>query len=240
MMNSQKTGVKKGLQKLFTEVSDRYEIVNHILTFGLDRYWRKRAAKEAAQAGGSLWLDICSGTGEMAYILSSLAGDKTKIVTVDFCLPMISKGIKKRPSTRIIPTLADAGTLPFKDRTFDLITISFATRNINSQKRRLIHYLEEFQRVLKPGGMFVNLETSQPSDRILRKLFHFYAKHVVKTVGKWISGSEKGYRYLSSTIPRFYFPDELSFILRKAGFSPVSFRSLLFGISAIHTAVKIN
>ncbi|MGD8535635.1 MAG: class I SAM-dependent methyltransferase, partial [Candidatus Aminicenantes bacterium] len=136
------------------------------------------------------------------------------------------------------PVLADAACLPFPDKTFDIVTISFATRNINPRKDVLIDHLKEFYRVLKPGGFFINLETSQPSVKMIKALFHLYIKLAVKPIGYFLSGSKAGYNYLSSTIPRFYPPEEFSSIIREAGFPQVTHRPLFFGVAAIHSAQK--
>jgi len=228
----------KGIQKIFSEVADTYELVNHILTFGLDIYWRRKAARVAAKADGIYWLDVCSGTGEMAQNLSRLADEKAKIISVDFCYPMLSKALEKRNEANIFFVAAEARYLPFPDKTLDLVTISFATRNINPHKEFLSSHLREFYRVLKPGGRFVNLETSQPRLKILQKLFHFYIKLAVKPIGYLLSGSKAGYSYLSFTIPRFYSSEEFSFLLSQAGFRQVNCQKLFFGVSAIHVAVK--
>jgi len=230
--------MRKGVQKIFSEVAETYELVNHLLTFGLDILWRKKAARRAAKAGGSLWLDICSGTGEMALNLSRLAGQKAKVISVDFSEPMIGKARERRKFSSLLFVLAEASYLPFPNQTFDLITISFATRNINPRREILVEHLQEFYRVLKTGGHFVNLETSQPSSKVMRRLFHLYIKLVVKKIGFLLSGSKAGYSYLAFTIPRFYSPEEFSSILREAGFSQVTHKRLSLGVSAIHTALK--
>jgi demethylmenaquinone methyltransferase/2-methoxy-6-polyprenyl-1,4-benzoquinol methylase len=204
----------------------------------MDIRWRKKAARIAAQKGGTLWLDVCSGTGEMAQYLSALSDESIRIFAVDFSLPMLKKAHGKRDTPNVIPVIAEAGVLPFTDESFDLVTISFATRNLNTKQEVMESYLVEFNRILKPGGYFVNLETSQPSSKTLRHLFHFYAKWVVKYFGWILSGSKAGYRYLSFTIPRFYPPEEFSRILRRRGFSQVSHCPLFFGVSAIHLAKK--
>jgi len=227
----------KGIKRIFSEVSNNYELINHILTLGLDILWRKKAAKEAVKVGGLLWLDICTGTGEMAQNLSRLAEKRVRIVAADFCFPMLAKAMKK-DIQKVLFTATEAKSLPFPDQTFDLVTISFATRNINTLREMLINHLREFRRVLKPGGHFVHLETSQPSVKILKRLFHFYVKLVVKPVGYCLSGSKAGYTYLSYTLPRFYPPEEFSLILSQVGFRRITFRSLLFGASAIHIAIK--
>jgi demethylmenaquinone methyltransferase/2-methoxy-6-polyprenyl-1,4-benzoquinol methylase len=230
--------MRKGVQKIFSEVAETYELVNHIMTFGLDILWRRKAARQAARANGSLWLDVCSGTGDMALSLFRVADEKVKIISLDFCEPMMTRALKKKNVPNLFFVLADASRLPFPGQSLDLITISFATRNINSNREVLVKHLKEFHRVLKPGGRFVNLETSQPSSKIIRELFHIYIKLAVKPLGFLLSGSKIGYNYLAFTVPRFYSPEEFSSILRQAGFSRVSYRSLFLGVSAIHAAVK--
>lgn len=230
--------MRKGVQRLFTEVARTYELVNHVLTFGLDMVWRRKAAREAVKAGGNLWLDVCSGTGEMALNLSRLADETVKIISVDFSDSMLTRGLKLRTIPQLRWVMADAVHLPFFDDSFDLVTISFATRNININKEVLVAHFKEFRRVLKPGGCFINLETSQPSKKIIQKLFHFYIKSAVKPLGYVISGSKAGYAYLSHTIPRFYSVKELTSLLLDSGFKKVIHRPLFLGIAAIHTAWK--
>lgn len=230
--------MRKGVQRLFSEVAKTYELVNHILTFGLDMAWRRKAAREAAKAGGNLWLDVCSGTGEMALNLSRLADETVKIISVDFSDSMLARGLKTRTIHQLSWVMADAVHLPFTDDSFDLVTISFATRNININREILVAHFKEFRRVLKPGGCFINLETSQPSKKIIQKLFHFYIKSAVKPLGYVISGSKAGYTYLSHTIPRFYSAKRLASLLLESGFKKVIHRPLFLGVSAIHTAWK--
>ncbi|MCJ7582906.1 MAG: class I SAM-dependent methyltransferase, partial [Candidatus Aminicenantes bacterium] len=163
---------------------------------------------------------------------------KSEIYLVDFSFPMLDKARQRKykPFTSFI--LAEAKKLPYKHSTFDLITISFAIRNLNTRKDILFAHLEEFYRVLKPGGTFINVETSQPTSSALKKSFHFYIKTCVRPIGSFISGSSSGYRYLAYTIPRFYSADELSIILKSVGFSQVDYKNKLGGIAAIHEAVK--
>lgn len=230
--------MSRSVQKIFSEVPQTYELVNHILTFGLDILWRRKAAKIAASGGGKLWLDVCSGTGEMAIYLSRLVENNAKVITADFSLPMLKKISEKPESSRLFFTLADATFLPFPDCTFDLITVSMGTRNLNVRRDTLIKAFKEFHRVLKPGGRYVNLETSQPPSGLFRKLFHLYIRMAVIPLGSLLSGSKAGYTYLSYTIPRFYPADELSGILKQAGFAEVNFNRMILGVAAIHKAVK--
>jgi demethylmenaquinone methyltransferase/2-methoxy-6-polyprenyl-1,4-benzoquinol methylase len=230
--------MSQSIQKIFTEVPRTYRLLNHLLSFGQDIFWRRRAARVAATHEGTLWLDACSGTGDMATCLSQLARNGTNIVAVDFSLPMTRKAMKNPHVKRIAFTLADVGRLPFHDDCFDGIIISFATRNINLTKDNLLTCLQEFYRVLKPDGRFVNLETSHPKFAPIRWMFHLYSKAWVRPIGRLISGSDTAYTYLSHSMRNFYSPEILAEIIRQAGFCEVRFNRMLFGAAAIHTAMK--
>jgi len=226
-----------GIQKIYAEIPRTYELINHVLTFGFDIYCRKKAVKTALADGGNRFLDICSGTGEIACYLKAKSNG-SQVVAADFSLPMMKVGASKPEAKNISFVISEAGELPFHDNYFDLITISFATRNINKNREALINYFSEFRRVLKPGGRFINLETSQPPNRTIRKLMHRYVDLTVRKIGRTISGSKYGYNYLASTIPRFYDANELTEILKEAGFSEVYPKPMFFGAAAIHKAVK--
>ncbi len=230
--------MNKGIQQIFSQIPKRYELINHILTFGLDIVSRKRAAKIGASGGGTIWLDVCTGTGEMAINLSRLKQNGISILAADFSLPMVKRARLKPESRNISYVISDVAELPFDNNSIDLIHISFATRNINTSREKLIEHFKEFHRILKPGGRFINLETSQPKSKLLRFLMHLYVKLTVKQIGSMISDSKAGYVYLSKTIPRFYPAEELAEILKEAGFSEVWHKRMFAGITAIHKAVK--
>ena len=221
---------------MFADVPRRYELINHVLTLGLDIIWRRRAARVAARHGGNRWADVCTGTGETAAYLARLAPEGTQVFAVDFSLPMLAQAAAKPEAEGIRFAAADVKSLPFPDASFDLITISFATRNINLSRDVLIETFREFRRVLKPGGRFINLETSQPRCWLVRWCFRLHVKLFVERIGGWLSGSRTAYAYLARTIPRFHPPEELAEIMGQAGFESVSFRQLLFGAAAIHVA----
>ncbi len=238
------------VKKVFSEVPTTYERINHVLTFGFDTIWRKKAARIAAKAmaktvakalantGGNHWVDMCTGTGETSAYLSRLAPVGTTVTAVDLSPEMMAEARKKPEAKNINFVLADVKELPFPNESIDLITISFATRNINLNKKALVQSFSEFHRVLKPGGRFVNLETSQPPIGFIKVLFHLFIKLFVKQVGSRMSGSMSGYLYLSKTIPKFYTAHELADIMHQTGFSDVNFKRLLFGVAAIHQGTK--
>jgi demethylmenaquinone methyltransferase / 2-methoxy-6-polyprenyl-1,4-benzoquinol methylase len=225
------------IRQIFAEVPPTYERINHILTLGLDVLWRRRAARLAA-TGGAQWADLCTGTGETAACLARLAPQGTTIHAVDFSLPMLEVARRKPEADRIAWVSASVDALPFPDGTFDRMTMSFATRNLNSDRTVLVQRFAEIRRVLKSGGSFVNLETSQPPWRPIRRLRDLYVRLSVASIGSRISGSRTAYAYLAKSIVSFYTADELTGILREAGFDQVTFRRLLCGVAAIHRGMK--
>lgn len=224
------------MQETFNQAARTYDLVNHVLTFGLDIVWRGCAARLAVRGGGTRWLDICSGTGDMAVALKRLAGDDTQVYAVDLTPAMLAQMAAKPAAAGLALTVADARALPFADETFDLITISFATRNVNLSREALLEVFREARRALKPRGRFVIVETSQPPNRLIRWLFHRYIGLFVRPVGQLISGSKAAYAYLAYTIPRFYTAGELCALLHEAGFEEVDARPMLYGIAAVHVA----
>jgi demethylmenaquinone methyltransferase/2-methoxy-6-polyprenyl-1,4-benzoquinol methylase len=231
--------MNKGLQDIFSAVPATYELINHILTLGFDTPVRRYAARCAAahQARPARWLDACTGTGDMARHLAKYAGQDTLLMASDFTLPMLRyAGRLKNSSARFMA--ADSARLPFRDNSFDLVTISFAARNINISSRNLTACLKEFLRVLKPGGRFICLETSQPRSLLLRKLLRLFVQTCVRPVGAAVSGSKAAYAYLSQTVPRFYNADELSEIILESGFGECQYKLVLGGLAAIHRGIK--
>lgn len=228
----------KGIRKLFSDIPDTYETINHIVTFGQDILWRRKAAKKVPVGRDGRLIDVCTGTGEMASTLVRLQPESVQVYAVDFCTPMLQRAKKKPDAGKIHFIEADARRLPFPDEYFDAVTISFATRNIRTSDYRLSQCLREFYRVLKRGGRFINLETSQPESPIVRFFFHLYVKTLVRVVGGVLSFSFKAYTYLSFTIPRFYSAEGFRDVLLKAGFSEVRFERMCLGVVAIHDAIK--
>ena len=239
------------LRDVYRNIPRRYESTNHLLTFGFDMIWRRIAAGAAARAaeadgnsgtsvrpsGGDLWLDMCSGTGETALLLSRRSPAGTTVISADFSVPMLLEGVRRRGEGTLIPAAASADALPFPDATFDLVTITFAARNLRSRSGLFAGSLREIRRVLKPRGVFVNLETSQPSAAPVRSILHTYAGTIVGKLGEALTGEKEGYAYLSGSIRSFPAPGELAAEIEDAGFSRVTWKKLMFGVAAIHTAI---
>ncbi len=235
--------MNKGIQRFYARIWGSYELINSILTLGMDARWRKKAAVSVAKSSREMgwFLDICSGTAQTAINLSRRLPYPNHIIAADFSPQMLTQAaakIHKKGITNISITLADALQLPVTDNSFDAVTISFATRNLDAQQGHLLRAFREFHRILKPGGCFFNLETSQPPQKIIRWFFHLYVKLTVKPIGWLISGSESSYVYLSSSIRSFYPAPELESILYEAGFKTVVYQRFLFGAAALHKACK--
>ena len=222
-----------GIQKLYSKITSTYELINH-----LDILWRKRAIKKIINSNGLRWLDVCTGTGETAAYLSRISKNGSQVFATDFSLPMITLAKNKPEGKQIKFSISEIKNLPIPDNSFDLITISFATRNIDINREVLIQSFSEIRRVLKSNGQFINLETSQPKNSLIRMFFHLYVKIFIRPIGTAISGSKAAYAYLASTIPKFYNAEELKNILLESGFQSVEYQQMLFGAAAIHSSIK--
>jgi demethylmenaquinone methyltransferase / 2-methoxy-6-polyprenyl-1,4-benzoquinol methylase len=226
------------LLEIYRDIASRYELTNHVLTFGLDYYWRKKAADIAASGNGNRWLDMCTGTGEFALALKKRVPDDTVIHAADFSSHMLQIAENKKEAKGIIFQNASSYDLPYENDYFDLVTISFALRNLRTGTKKFNIVFDEIFRVLKPGGRFINIETSQPGSLFVKFIFKLYVKYFTPFLGGLISGSPKGFKYLSASILNFYSASNLSHVIEKSGFQNVQYTNLLFGIISIHKAAK--
>ena len=230
------------LHTIFTAVPPRYDLINRIFTLGLDESWRKRAAQICLSSNPKRVLDLCCGTGDLAIWLARLASPGTRIIGIDYSQPMLSRAEEKAASQSLIANVqfihGDVGDIPFPDGCFDSIGISFAFRNLTYKNPKTRQYLSEVLRVLKPGGEFVIVESSQPRNKLVRMIAHAYLRMFVYRLGSWISKNRPAYKYLSESARNFYTAEELADLLVNAGFTKVQFKQLFFGAAAIHKAVK--
>jgi demethylmenaquinone methyltransferase/2-methoxy-6-polyprenyl-1,4-benzoquinol methylase len=233
---------KRPLYSIFTAVPPYYDLVNRIFTWGLDERWRRHTARLCLESQPKRVLDLCCGTGDLAIWLARLAPVGTEVVGLDYSLPMLARAKEKAKcfplKTDVTFIHGDVGDLPFPDGHFDIIGISFALRNLTYKNPKTQSYLAEVVRVLKPGGEFVIVESSQPSNLLIKKIAHLYLRLFVYRVGYWISKNRPAYKYLSESARHFYVAEELADLLMNAGFKQVTAKRLLFGAAAIHVAVK--
>lgn len=228
------------LHKMFTDVPPRYDLINRLFTWGMDGKWRRKAVHDCIANRPQRILDLCCGTGDLAVDIARAADNELDITGFDFSEPMLELARLKADAAgkRIKFINGDAAKLPFPDNYFDSVGISFATRNLTYKNPNASQHLAEVLRVLKPGGRFVSVESSQPRNGIIRGIDHFYLRAFVYRTGWWISGNRAAYNYLTSSASHYYSAEELKNLLLKTGFKDVTFRRLFFGASAIHVAIK--
>lgn len=224
------------LRGMFEAVPRRYDLMNRILTLGLDQVWRRQAARECLLGFPARIMDLCTGTGDLAALLRRMAPADTQVVAVDFVAPMLEAAARKARGIRYL--LADAGDLPLDDGSIDCAGIAFGFRNLVYRNARRDAHLAEIHRVIAPGGRFVIVETSQPDPGPWRAFVHAYHRAVTGPVGGLLSGQRPAYRYMAASARRFHGPDEVASMLLDAGFARVSTRPLLGGAACIHVALS--
>jgi demethylmenaquinone methyltransferase/2-methoxy-6-polyprenyl-1,4-benzoquinol methylase len=229
-------GKRTYVQRIFSEIAPRYDLLNRLLSLGIDRRWRRVALRRLAwtRVPDGLYLDLCAGTLDVGAELSRGTGFAGRILAADFALPMLEAGAGKAPRDVLAPVAADALALPVRDATFDGAIVAFGIRNVAD----LAAGLREVHRTLKPGARFVILEFSTPRVPLVRGLYLFYFHRVLPLIGRLISGHRTAYTYLPRSVANFPETDVLAAAMTKAGFREVRWESLTFGIAAIHVGTK--
>jgi demethylmenaquinone methyltransferase / 2-methoxy-6-polyprenyl-1,4-benzoquinol methylase len=225
---------------MFTDIPPRYDLINHLITWRMDRGWRHQAALTCLTSRPQRVLDLCCGTGDLAVNIANLADYSLSIQGLDYSQPMLNIASQKAAGSgkSIVFTQGDASRLPYKDAEFDCVGISFAFRNLTYKNSLVEAHLSEIVRVLKSGGRFVIVESSQPGNAFIRSLYHFYMRAYVANIGAWFSGNRAAYRYLAESACQYFSPFEMKSFLIKRGFKSVEYRPLFFGAAGIYTAVK--
>jgi demethylmenaquinone methyltransferase / 2-methoxy-6-polyprenyl-1,4-benzoquinol methylase len=211
---------------MFGRIAGRYDLLNHLLSFNLDKRWRARTVERVSILPHSRVLDLCCGTGDL---LMGLEGGL--VLGSDFCHPMLLEA--QRKSARPLFE-ADALALPLKDNSLDLITCAFGFRNLANYGRGL----EEMLRVLKPGGVAAILEFSQPTNPVFGALYRFFSMRILPQIGGMVSGSKDAYSYLPKSIQAFPGAEDLATQMRERGFERVEFERMTGGAVALHLGYK--
>jgi len=223
------------VQEMFAGIARRYDLLNKVLSFGLDSRWRKDAVRVTFAGGANAVLDVATGTADLALALKKYRPE-AEVVGVDFVEAMLTIGRHKAKEQGLSVRLeqGDGLELPYGDASFDAVTVAYGLRNFSDLDRGL----REFYRVLRPGGRVVVLEFPPPPKGLFGKPFRFYFLHVLPRLGGLISGRRRAYRYLPDSVLKFPPPEELAQHMRDAGFSGVRYTLQSFGVSALHTGEK--
>jgi len=242
-------GVDKSGDKvrgMFAEIAPRYDLVNRILSGGIDLWWRHVTVRRAPPPIGGAILDVCTGTGDLAIayadrarVPSAAQGVSTRIVASDFCRPMLDRGREKAAARhpQIEWVEADAMALPFPAESFDLVTVAFGLRNIADTRRGLA----EMARVCRPGGTLAILEFSLPANRIVREGYLWYFRNVLPRLGNAVArNASDAYTYLNQSVEAFPSGEALASIVRAAGFDRVEMVPLTFGIATLSIATRAS
>ena len=224
------------VRTVFEQIAPRYDLLNHLLSFNIDRMWRRRALRALGwiSAPDGRYLDLCAGTLDVGAELSRQRGFAGFIVGADFAVPMLQAGATKAARDVLAPVAADAQQLPLADGSMHGATVAFGIRNVTSLDR----VLSETFRVLRSGARFVILEFSTPRSAVVRTFYHLYFHHLLPFIGGVISGHRTAYKYLPRSVAHFPAEPELARHMTDAGFVDVRWESLSLGIAAIHVGRK--
>jgi demethylmenaquinone methyltransferase/2-methoxy-6-polyprenyl-1,4-benzoquinol methylase len=227
------------IRGMFGAIAPHYDLLNHLLSLNVDRYWRWRTTRLAPPVGDAPILDVCTGTGDLALAYDRAARQKLSIVGSDFCLPMLlparAKAARRQASARVQFLEADTQKLPFPTSTFQLVTVAFGLRNVTDTDKGLA----EMVRVAQPGGRVAILEFSRPRNWFFGGLYRFYFRRILPTIGQMMSKSpDDAYRYLPASVMEFPDGDDLAAVMRKHGLTDVTWKPFTFGIATLYIGTK--
>ncbi len=225
------------VRDMFAGVAHRYDLLNHVLSFHIDRYWRARTVRRVRhvlQRPEAVAMDLACGTGDLLLALQKQA--QCRVLGSDFCHPMLTAASRKAAASHLPAILfeGDGLRLPLADASLDLITIAFGFRNFANYQRGL----QELHRVLKPGGTLAILEFSRPPNAVFRGFYDFYSRRILPAIGAALSGSRTAYTYLPESVRKFPTAPELAAQMKETGFASAGFERLTGGIVALHLGVR--
>ena len=220
---------------MFAEIAPRYDLVNRLLSGGIDVWWRHVTVSRAPPPASGAVLDVCTGTGDLALAYARAAGPAVRIVGSDFCRPMLDRGVEKsrRTGLPVEWVEADAMALPFPAASFDVVTVAFGLRNIADTAAGL----GEMARVCRPGGTLAILEFSLPRNAVVRGFYLWYFRNVLPRLGNAVARNRSdAYTYLNQSVEQFPSGEGLAAIVRAAGFASVDVVPLTLGIATLYVA----
>jgi demethylmenaquinone methyltransferase/2-methoxy-6-polyprenyl-1,4-benzoquinol methylase len=227
------------IRSMFAGIAGRYDLLNHLLSLNIDRYWRWRTTRLAPPAGDGPILDVCTGTGDLALAYDRAARGRIPVVGSDFCMPMLlpacDKARRRGAAGRVRFLEADTQQLPFADDTFQLVAVAFGLRNVTNTDRGIA----EMVRVARPGGRVAILEFSRPRNWLFGPLYRFYFRQILPLVGQLVSRSrDNAYTYLPASVLEFPDGEALAAKLRAHGLTAVRWHPLTFGIATLYIGTK--
>ncbi|QDU79557.1 UbiE/COQ5 methyltransferase [Polystyrenella longa] len=239
-MNVDKSGSR--VRQMFGEISERYDFMNHLLSGGTDYYWRWRAVRTIRPHGDAPILDVCTGTGDLAFAFSKKATSETPIVGSDFTHQMLTIALEKqidKPSRTNGQTVqfleADTQQLPFEQNLFQIVSVAFGLRNVADT----MSGLREMTRVCLPGGKVVILEFAMPSNGLLRGMYGWYFRNILPRIGQLLARNQQSaYNYLPESVSEFPYGEDLMKLMREAGLTEVEWRPLTFGVAGLYWGTK--
>ncbi|MCK7557662.1 bifunctional demethylmenaquinone methyltransferase/2-methoxy-6-polyprenyl-1,4-benzoquinol methylase UbiE [Chitinophaga sedimenti] len=232
-----KLSKKEQIASMFDQIAFRYDFLNHFMSLGIDKIWRKIALKKLKDIQPKTILDVATGTGDLAIAANKMLHPE-KITGIDISAGMLELGRQKIQklglSDKITLELGDSETISFPDATFDAITVAFGVRNFENLKQGL----GEMRRVLKPGGKVVILEFSNPTVFPVKQLYNFYFRYITPLIGKYVAKSEAAYSYLPDSVKAFPQGKAMVSILEELGYQSVTCKTLTFGICSVYCASR--
>jgi demethylmenaquinone methyltransferase/2-methoxy-6-polyprenyl-1,4-benzoquinol methylase len=227
---------KEQVARMFDNISGNYDFLNHFLSLGIDRGWRKKAIKLLRPVSPKLMLDVATGTGDFA--IQALDLNPVKVIGVDISEGMLDVGRKKIVvkglESKIELLSGDSENLPFPDNNFDAVTVGFGVRNFENLEKGL----REINRVMKPGAMLIILEFSRPRSFPFKQIYNLYFKSILPKIGRWVSRDKAAYTYLPESVEAFPDGNDFIKILHGTGFKNTACKALTFGTSSIYSAQK--
>jgi demethylmenaquinone methyltransferase/2-methoxy-6-polyprenyl-1,4-benzoquinol methylase len=228
------TEKREYVNTMFGRIAHRYDLMNRVMTGGQDVHWRRLMVREAALPPGGRFLDVATGTGDVAFEALRQQPELALVVGADFTLPMMSVGKTRAASRPVRWTGADTLCLPFPNDTFDAVASGFLMRNVTDVEATLA----EQRRITCSGGRVLVLDVPRPPDTLWGELFRFYFYQVVPRLGGLISGQPDAYAYLPRSADRFLRPDELAAVMETVGLHQVRYHMLMLGTVALHVGIK--